>query len=93
MDVDSNKVASGDVLLKHVLRQFLHKLNIELHPGFPVEVEAVVRLSEFDVKTLHDYLESSKSSVLRDNVRVALAHFVSLVSVNTVFFIIDCFCV
>ncbi|KAI6205634.1 hypothetical protein M3Y94_00814400 [Aphelenchoides besseyi] len=74
----SQKTNSVDVLLKHILRQFFLKLDVNLNSGEAVDRHARVHLSEQQVAIVVNYLESQKESEeigRRERLREVLENF------------------
>uniref|UniRef100_A0A915ER74 Chloride channel CLIC-like protein 1 n=1 Tax=Ditylenchus dipsaci TaxID=166011 RepID=A0A915ER74_9BILA len=81
--IDSLKVSkenSVDVLMKHVLREFLTKMNIDLTKGDEdIYKMAHVTLSTENLRLIKKYLASTKISdefSLREDIRFALENFI-----------------
>ncbi|KAI1730441.1 hypothetical protein Ddc_03136 [Ditylenchus destructor] len=70
---------SVDVLLKHVLREFLSKLNVDLNSESDIYKIAQVTIPQENLRLIRRYLSSAKASEefgLREDVRSALEDFV-----------------
>ncbi|KAI6243941.1 Chloride channel CLIC-like protein 1 [Aphelenchoides fujianensis] len=69
---------SVDVLLKHVLRQFFLKLDVDVRSSAAVDRHAHVRLSEVQMTVVRSYLGSQKENEevgLRERLRDVLENF------------------
>ncbi|KAI3411797.1 hypothetical protein GPALN_001862 [Globodera pallida] len=76
--VKANRANSVDSLMKHVLRRFLDRLNINLSDSGPIFKKAQVTLSRDDLSILRRYLTSEKvieEFGLREDLRAALENF------------------
>ncbi|CAD5235609.1 unnamed protein product [Bursaphelenchus xylophilus] len=84
------KASSEEKLLKHVVRQFLHRLNIELVDGQSVYRDAQVYISAKDVRILRRFLNNEypdEDVGIRERVRTALGEFLSEASEQTPIFV------
>ncbi|KAH7720762.1 Protein OOC-3 a [Aphelenchoides avenae] len=78
-ELQQSKASSVDVLLKHILRQFFRKLNVDVTTSVSVFKTAEVLLSANELDVVRRYLGSNKSADefgLREDVRFALENFV-----------------
>ena len=71
---------SVDVLLRHILRNFLKRLNIDQTRSQGVYSNARVMLTEENLRVIRKYMESDRTAEefgLREDVRYALEDFIS----------------
>ena len=84
-ELEKRRENSVDVLLKHILRQFLRDLEVNESTGKSIYKKAYVVLSDENFDTIRRYLSSQKvveEIALRERVRVALDGFLVVVSLE-----------
>lgn len=81
--MEKRKENTVDVLLKHILRQFLRGLEIDEKMDAFIDKKAYVALSEEEFKIIKRYLASKnvvEEVAIREGVRAALDRFLVVVS-------------